>query len=431
MIFGHNAASKDSAREENMRISKFVYVLAFVLFVVSASHAQVWNQWGGADRTFVVGGAAKLANAWPEGGPKRLWERELGEGHSAVVTDGARLYTMYRKGEQEVAVALDPKDGKTLWEQAYDAPTKGMNYQFGYGPHATPLVLGGKLFTAGALAKLHALDAKTGKILWTRDLLQEYGGFKWDRGYSCSPLAYKDMIIVTVGGKQGRALMAFKQKDGAVAWQAEDLDVSPSSPMLFRVGGQEQLVVFMGKEIAGFDPANGKLLWSHPHETQYKLNITTPIWNEQDGLLYMSSAYNGGSRVLKLERGKDGKTAVTELWFHRRMRVHHGTAVRVGDTVYASSGDFGPAFVVAANIKTGDVLWQDRSFSKANFLYADGKLIILDEDGKLALATVSPAGLKVLSQVELLKKISWTAPTLVGARLYVRDRKTLIALDLS
>jgi outer membrane protein assembly factor BamB len=113
------------------------------------------------------------------------------------------------------------------------------------------------------------------------------------------------------------------------------------------------------------------------------------------------------------------------------MRVHHGTAVRVGDTVYASSGDFGPAFVVAANVKTGDVLWQDRSFSKANFLYADGKLIILDEDGKLALATVSPAGLKVLSQVELLKKISWTAPTLVGTRLYVRDRKTLIALDLS
>jgi outer membrane protein assembly factor BamB len=414
-----------------MRLRNLFCGLAFALFAVASAWAQTWNQWGGADRTFVVGGAVKLADSWPEGGPKRLWEREFGEGHSALVTDGARLYTMYRKGEQEAAVALDPKDGKILWEHAYDAPTKGMNYQFGSGPHATPLVIGGKVFTAGSRAMLRALDAKTGKMLWSHDLLQEYGGYMWDRGYSCSPLAYKDTIIVTVGGKKGQALMAFKQKDGAVAWQAEDLDVSPSSPMLFRVGGQEQLVVFMGKEIAGFDPANGKLLWSHKHETSYNLNITTPIWNEQDGLLYMSSAYNGGSRVLKLERGKDGKTAVTELWFHRRMRVHHGTAVRVGDTVYGSSGDFGPAFVVAANVKTGDVLWQDRSFSKANFLYADGKMIILDEDGKLALAMVSPAGLKVLSQIELLKKISWTAPTLIGARLFVRDRKTLIALDLS
>ena len=400
-------------------------------FLAAPVAAQVWNQWGGADRTFVVTGAKGLANSWPEGGPKRLWEREFGEGHSGLVTDGARLYTMYRKGEQEVAVALDPKDGKTLWEYAYDAPAKGMNYQFGYGPHATPLVLAGKVFTTGALGKLHALDAKTGKALWSRDLLKEYGGYLWDRGYSCSPIAYKETIIVTVGGKKGQALMAFKQKDGAVAWQAEDLEVSPSSPMLFRVGGEEQLMVFMGRAMAGFDPNNGRLLWSHPHETSYNLNITTPIWNEQDGLLFMSSAYNGGSRVLKLERGKDGKTNVSEVWFHRRMRVHHGTAVRVGDTVYGSSGDFGPAFVVAVDVKTGDVLWQDRSFSKANFLYADGKFIILDEDGKLALATVSPTGLKVLSQTELLKKISWTAPTLVGTRLFVRDRKTLVALELS
>lgn len=417
-----------------IRISSIckAFTIALFLFVVilpiKAQTQNTWTQWGGPNRDFMVDSKG-LANSWSESGPKKLWKRDLGEGHSAIITDGERLYTMYRNGEKEFAIALDPKTGKTIWEYSYDAPTAGMNYEFGYGPHATPLVVEDKIFTVGALANLHALDKKTGKVLWSHDLLKEYGGKKFDRGYSPSPIAYKDMIILTVGGT-GQALMAFKQKDGSVAWKKQDLAVSPSSHLIIKVDGQEQLAAFMGKAITGIDPNNGELLWSHTHETSYGLNITTPVWGS-DNLLYISSAYNGGSRVLKLERDKTGKTNVTELWFNNKMRLHHGTAIRIGDNVYGSSGDFGPAFVVAAEVKTGKILWQDRSFSKANLLYADGKMIILDEDGTLAIATVSAEGMKILSQVELMDKLSWTAPTLVGKTLYVRDRKTVVALDLS
>jgi len=411
-------------------IYKSFIVTVFLFVVVLPIDAQVqnaWTQWGGPNRNFMVDSKG-LANSWTEIGPKKLWKRDLGEGHSSIVTDGERLYTMYRNGEKEVAIALDPKTGKTIWEYSYDAPTAGMNYEFGYGPHATPLIVGDKIFTVGALAMLHALDKKTGKVAWSHDLLKEYGGRKMDRGYSPSPVAYKDTIIMTVGGT-GQALMAFKQKDGSVAWKKQDLDISPCTHLIINVNGQDQLAAFMGKFIAGIDPNNGELLWSHPHETSWGLNITTPIWGN-DNLLFVSSAYNGGSRVLKLVRGTDGKTSVTEVWAHKRMRVHHATALRIGDYVYGSSGDFGPAFVVAVNVKTGDVIWQDRSFSKANLLYADGKMIVLDEDGTLALTTVDDKGMKILSQVELMDKLSWTAPTLVGKTLYVRDRKTLVALDL-
>jgi hypothetical protein len=113
------------------------------------------------------------------------------------------------------------------------------------------------------------------------------------------------------------------------------------------------------------------------------------------------------------------------------MRIHIGTSIRLRDIVYGSSGDFGPAFLTAVEIKTGKVLWQDRSLSRANLLYADGKLILLDEDGQLALATVSETGLKILAKVQLLSNNAWTAPTLVGTKLYVRDRKMIMALDLS
>jgi outer membrane protein assembly factor BamB len=112
------------------------------------------------------------------------------------------------------------------------------------------------------------------------------------------------------------------------------------------------------------------------------------------------------------------------------MRVHFGNCVRVGDLVFGSSGDFGPAPFTAVNVKTGKVAWRDRGVGRASFLYADGRFIVLDEDGRLALATPTPEGLMVNCKTELLQGLAWTAPTLVGTKLYVRNRKTILALEL-
>jgi outer membrane protein assembly factor BamB len=404
------------------------------LFVETQAQAE-WPQWGGPARNF-VSKSKGLAASWPAKGPRQLWTRRLGEGHSAILVDGNTLYTMYSQGEQEAVIALAANTGKTIWEHRYDAPAVGINDDGlppasspdEMGPHSTPLLVGDLLYTVGSIGKLHALDKKTGKVAWSHDLYKDLGGRRMGRGYSCSPIAYKNTIILTLGG-QGQTFVAFDQKDGKVVWKNQNLDMSPASPIIINVDGQDQLIAFMGKEIAGLDPNNGGLLWSHPHETASGLNISTPVWGN-DNLLFLSSAYDGGSRVLKLTQ-KEGKTSVSELWFHRRLRVHHTTAIRIGDHVYASSGDFGPAFFSAVNIKTGDVAFQDRSFPKANFLYADGKLIILDEDGNLALATVSPAGLKVISKASLMTNLAWTVPTLVGTKLYLRDCRTIAAFDLS
>jgi hypothetical protein len=113
------------------------------------------------------------------------------------------------------------------------------------------------------------------------------------------------------------------------------------------------------------------------------------------------------------------------------MRVHHSTMIRLGDLVFGSSGDFGPAPMTAVDVRTGNTVWQDRTFPKANFVYADGKIILLDEDGVLALVNLSPQGMKVISKTSLLTHLAWTPPTLSGTKLYVRDRKMIMALDLS
>jgi len=399
-------------------------VLVFALGIASA--ALEWPQFGGPYRNF-KSDSTGLPPAWPGSGPKKLWSRDLGEGYSSIVVDGTLLYTMYRQGSQEVVLAADVNSGKTIWENRYEAPFQpGMQMENGSGPHSTPLVTASAVITAGILGKFQALEKKSGKVLWLHELFKKFGGQTPGRGYACSPVAYKDTVIMKVGG-EGAAVVAFRQKDGSVAWKKQNFAPSPSSPLLINISGQDQLVVFMGDLVAGLNPNNGELLWSHPHRTDWGLNISTPIWGD-DNILFISSAYSGGSRALQLSLSQ-GKTTVKELWFTNRMRLHHGNAIRIGDYVYGSSGDFGPAPLTAVEVKTGKIAWQDRSFSKTTMVHADGKLVLLDEDGHLALATISPAGLKVLSKVALLQRNAWTAPTLVGTRLYVRDRKTMMALD--
>ena len=415
-----------------------VLILVFVAVLASPSPftaAEGWPQFGGAERNFRV--ETSSVGVWDGDGPKTLWERELGEGYSGIVASGGVLYTMYRPlawlgmttRDEEVAVAIDAATGKSLWEQRNPVEfLPSMRMEHGPGPHATPLLAGGRLFTAGVLGRLQALDPRTGKVLWSHELWKDLGGTEMDRGYSCSPLAWKDTVIVAVGGR-GQALMAFDQKDGSVRWKAGSFVVSPSSPVIVDVAGQEQLVFFGGEEVLGLDPATGKALWSHPHATQYKLNIALPVSGE-NGLLVVSSAYSGGTRALRLTRDGD-TTSVEELWFTNRMRIHHGNFVRIGNHVYGSSGDFGPAPLSAVDLATGEVVWRDRAFAKATLVLAGGRLIVLDEDGTLGLVTVSPEGLDVQARAEIFSGRSWTAPTLVGTRLYMRDRKQMVALDLS
>ena len=406
--------------------------LTAILMFLPVMQAQTpsWTQWGGPNRDFKPA-VRGLAATWPAAGPKALWGRALGDGYSAIVTDGTALYTMYRpgKGALETVVALDAASGRTLWEHTYEAPHPGgMDMEYGPGPHSTPLLAGERLFAVGVTGKLHALDRRTGKVAWTQDLIGGLKGKVPGRGYSCSPIAHGTNVILTVGGR-GQALVAFDQATGRVAWKNADFDPAPSSPILATVDGQEQLIIFHANGVGGFDPRTGAAFWDHPHKTDWGLNISTPVWGEGN-LLFISSAYGSGSRALRLSQA-GGKTAVQELWFNNKMRIHIGNAIRVGDHVYGSSGDFGPAFVQAVELKTGAVSWQERGFSRATFVLADGKLLILDEDGTLALATATPAGLTVHAKADVLSGRCWTVPTLAGTRLYLRDRAQIKALDLA
>ncbi len=392
------------------------------------SPAGDWLLWGGRGRDFIVP-ATELPSSWPAGGPRKLWSRDLGDGYSGVAVEGATLYTAFRRGSKDVVTALDARTGKTVWEYAYEAPfTNAYSEGVGPGPYAMPQVIGDRLVTASGIGQIHSLDKNTGRPVWSKNIYKEFGGTHLVFGYSCHALPYKDTLIFLAGGRNSAAF-ALRQSDGSVLWKSMDSGNAYSSPILIDVDGQPQVVALMASEAIGFSPDNGQLLWRHPHPTQHGIAVSTPVWAPWN-LLFISSAYNHGSRVLELHQS-GGKTTVKELWYNQKLQSHFGTVIRNGNYLYLSSGYNGPAFMTCVNMRSGQVVWQERGFAKAHLLGVGVKSILLDEDGALALVELGPGGFKVMARESLLQRTAWTPPTLSGSTLYIRDRRVLMALDLA
>jgi outer membrane protein assembly factor BamB len=388
-----------------------------------------WTQWGGPNRNFQTE-AQGLKDVWPAGGPRVMWKRPLGEGYSSTIVDGGVLYTMYGKSREEVVIAAKADDGTTLWEQVSPMTFQSdAAAEMGNGPYSTPLLVGTRLFTTGVAGRLQCLDAKSGKLLWTQQLWTDHQGSRLMYGYASSPIAFRDTIIVPVGGP-GKSIMAFLQADGKVAWAKNDFGNVYSSPLLINVGGLEQLAVLMDGAMLAVNPHNGDLQWQVPFKADYSIAVATPVWGT-DNLLFVSSEYNGGAKVIELQRSGP-QTKATELWSSNRLRLHHGNAMRIRDAIYFSSGGKGSqAILSAVDVRSGKIHWQERSIEKATFVLADGKLITLSQDGTLMIAYPSPQGFKIATKAQLLTQLSWTPPVLVGTRLYLRDRRTMMAVDLS
>ena len=405
--------------------------LAFVATTAQDPAPAGWPQWGGPHRNFRIS-AAEIPHTWSENGPTQLWRRALGEGYSSILAGGDLLFTMFREDDNEVVIALDAATGATRWRHAYHAPLLNNGYfdvwlnSAGPGPYSTPLLAGGSVFTIGVNGQLHALDARTGALRWSHNLVDAFDLDEYN-AFASSPIAYGEHVIQPLGGS-GRGVVAFDRETGAVAWRSPEFDLAPGSPVLIDVDGHTQLVVLGQQEVVGLDPADGRRLWSHPHTNELGLNISAPLWGPGN-MLFVSSAYDGGSRMLRLNRS-GGRTTASEAWFNGRMRVQFGNAVRIGNLILGSTGDFGPAFVAALDAETGAEVWRERTFARAHLLDAGGILVIVDEDGEIALASATNDGLQVHARKEMLTANAWTPPTLVGSILYIRDRRDVLALDL-
>ena len=284
-------------------------------------------------------------------------------------------------------------------------PRDREDFSFGAGPHSTPLVVGDRVFTIGTNQQLFAFDKRSGKVLWSHDLIKEFNAPELlirpvvKDGYGCSPIAFRDTIICSVGGP-GQSVMAFRQSDGSGRLEERRLsDVGSSAdPDRIRAAGRSSCFS-RAAPITGLDPVERERCSGRIHTIPATISTAERRLWDGDNVLFVSSAYKAGSRAIQLKQEGDA-TLTEELWFTNRARFMFLNAFRLGDYVYGTTGDFGPAFLTALDIKTGRSAWQHRGFGRASMLHADGKTIIIDEDGDLALAKLTPEGATILSRGE-------------------------------
>ena len=291
----------------------------------------------------------------------------------------------------------------------------------GSGPRATPTVDGDRIYSFGASGDLSALEAATGKVLWTVNVLSKFGGSNIQWGLSESPLVLADRILVNAGGP----IVAVKKTDGSQIWKSNGEPAGYSSAVLHEAGGVRQAIYFTDTRVVGVDVNNGKRLWSYEQVANGTANVATPVVRENR--VFVSSDYGTGAALLELTPSGGGMRA-KEIYFTRDMRNHHSSSVLVGDHLYG----FSSAILTAMNFNDGQVAWRDRSVGKGSLVFADDRLYLYSERGTVGLAEANPTAYREHGRFELKTGDlpTWSHPVVSGGKLFLRDQDNIYAYDV-
>ena len=291
----------------------------------------------------------------------------------------------------------------------------------GSGPRATPTVDGDRIYSFGASGDLSALEAATGKVLWTVNVLSKFGGSNIQWGLSESPLVLADRILVNAGGP----IVALKKTDGSQIWKSNGEPAGYSSAVLHEAGGVRQAIYFTHTRVVGVDVNNGKRLWSYEQVANGIANVATPVVRENR--VFVSSDYGTGAALLELTPSGGGMRA-KEIYFTRDMRNHHSSSVLVGDHLYG----FSAAILTAMNFNDGQVAWRDRSVGKGSLVFADDRLYLYSEGGTVGLAEANPTAYREHGRFQLKTGDlpTWSHPVVSGGKLFLRDQDNIYAYDV-
>ncbi|MDQ3804228.1 MAG: PQQ-binding-like beta-propeller repeat protein [Acidobacteriota bacterium] len=395
-----------------------IAVLSILSTVASAQAVGEWPQWRGPNRDG-VSQETGLLKQWPEAGPPLAWKAAgAGTGYSSVAVSKGRLYTMGLRGDKEYVIAFDAATGKEVWATAHG---NAFRNDRGDGPRGTPTVDGDRVYSLGGAGDLSAVDAKTGKLLWSMNVLQKFGGSNITWGISESPLVIGEKLLVNPGGP-GASVVALNKKDGALIWKSQSDRAGYSSAIPVTVGGKTQVVFFTHTRGLGLDLETGKLLWDYPKAANDVANAATPV--ARGNRVWISSDYGTGGGVVELR--PDGKAQ--EVYFTKEMRNHHSSSILVGEHLYGFSG----GILTAMRFDTGEVAWKDRSVGKGSLVYADGHLYAFSENGVVGLVEATPAGYREKGRFRIPQDNlpTWAHPVVAGGRLYLRDQDTIYAYDV-
>jgi outer membrane protein assembly factor BamB len=380
-----------------------------------------WPQFRGPDRDGRIGAA--INTDWPPSGLTPMWKQPIGGGYASFAVAGGRAYTIEQRRDEEVVAAYDVRTGRELWTQKWRARfTETMG---GDGPRATPTWHDGRVYALGATGELAALDAATGRALWRTNILRDAGASNLQWGMAASPLIVGDTVVVLPGGSNGRSIVAYDRVTGERRWSAQNDGQAYASPMSVVLAGTRQLLIVASSRIMGVTADRGELLWAYPWQTMSDINAAQPIIFLDDRL-YISSGYGVGAAMLQVAKGDDGKFAVKELWRNTRMKNRFASAVLVNGHIYG----FDESIFACIDAATGDLAWKGGRYGYGQVLAVGDHLIVLTEEGDLALLRATPERHDELARFPAISGKTWNHPALADGILLVRNATEMAAFNL-
>ena len=384
--------------------------------------AYEYPQFLGPSRNATVRGV-RLEPDWSARPPKLIWRRPVGAGWSSFAVSRDAAITQEQRGEQEVVVRYDFRSGEEIW--ATGNPSHYDNPISGEGPRATPTIVGDRVFSVGSTGILNCLDLETGERIWSRDFIEENDGEVPQWGVAGSPLVMDDIVVVNAGGTDGKSLVAYNRETGEIAWTGGGDKAAYSSPLMATLAGVKQIVIFNGSSVAGHDPLDGRVLWTHEWPRQQP-NVVQPVPISADGLI-VSAGYGVGAKRFQIQRGANGKLEATLVWENNRLKAKFANFVVHEGFIYGLDD----GIMVCLDAATGERQWKRGRYGHGQMLLVEGLLLVQTEHGEMMLVEPNPEELRELGRLHLFDSKLWNSPALVGPYLLVRSDREAALFELA
>jgi outer membrane protein assembly factor BamB len=370
--------------------------------------------------------ARPINTSWPNRQLTPVWKQPIGGGYASFVTAriGSRdlAFTIEQRGTQEVVAAYDVSTGREVWTNKWNGEFK--EFMGGDGPRATPTYFDGRVYAQGAEGELRSIDAEKGATLWRTNILSDAGASNIQWGISTSPLIVDNAVVTLPGGSAGKSVVAYDHRNGARLWSALGDRASYSSPMLVTISNVRQILMVSATRIMGLKPTDGTLLWEHPWETMYDVNAGQPIVFDNNRV-FMSSGYDHGAVVIAITMNGERGT-VQEIWKNNRMKNQFTSSVYLDGYFYGLD----ESILACIRASDGNLMWKGGRYGYGQVALASGHLIVLTEDGDMALVRATPEKHDELARFPVLDGKTWNHPAFSDGRLLIRNLKEMAMFDL-
>ena len=379
-----------------------------------------WAGFRGASRDAVVRDV-RLDTDWAAKPPVALWHRPVGPGWSSFAVLGDLLYTQEQRGEEEIVAAYRVSTGEPVWR--HRDPVRFWESNGGAGPRGTPTLHEGRVYSLGATGILNVLDARTGVVVWKRDIAADAEKKVPMWGFSSSPLIYRDLVIVAAAGK----LAAYELATGKPRWFGPNGGGGYSSPQLATIGGVEQVVFLSGSGATGIDPSRGTPLWNYAWEGT---PIVQPGLTPEGDVLVTSGDSMGGMGMRRLAVTQAaGSWKVEERWASNGLKPYFNDFVVHNGYAFGFDG----RILSCIDLQDGTRKWKGGRFGQGQLMLLRDQdlLLVVSEEGELGLVSATPDRFTELGRVQAIDGKTWNHPVLIRDTLLVRNDQEMAAFRLT